>query len=147
MVIIVVPSNEKGGLNEQMNSRFGRCPSFTLITIENKDIKEVRVVPNHASETMGGAGVQAAQIVGNIGADGVIVSFLGPNAAEALNSLNIKIYQAPDEPITVKEVIELYLDQKLDLITSANVTPHHGMGQGSGRGSGRGMRHQNRGKF
>lgn len=147
MVIIAVPSDGNGGLNEQMNQRLGRCPSFTFVTIKDNNIEEVRSVPNHASEAMGGAGVQAVQIIGNNEAEAVIVGFLGPNAAQALNALNLKIYQAPDRPITVKDVIQLYFDKKLQLITSANVTPHHGMGQGRGMGGGYGMRHQNRGQF
>ncbi|MFW9782449.1 MAG: NifB/NifX family molybdenum-iron cluster-binding protein [Candidatus Heimdallarchaeota archaeon] len=147
MVIVAVPSNGNGGMNEQMNARFGRCPSFTFVTIKDNNIQEVRTVPNHASEAMGGAGVQAVQIIGNNGAKEVIVGFLGPNAAQALNSLNLKIYQAPDRPITVKEVIQLYSEKKLQLITSANVSSHHGMGQGGGMGGGRGMGRQNRGQF
>ena len=146
MVIVAVPSNGNGGMNEQMNARFGRCPSFTFVTIKGNNIQEVRTVPNHASEAMGGAGVQAAQIIGNNGAKEVIVGFLGPNAAQALNSLNLKIYQAPDRPMTVKEVIQLYSEKKLQLITSANVTSHHEIGQGGGMG-GRGMGHRNRGQF
>jgi predicted Fe-Mo cluster-binding NifX family protein len=139
MVIIAVSSNGSGGLNEQMNPKFGRCPSFTFVTIENKEIVEVKAVPNPAAEAMGGAGIQAAQTVGNNGADEVIVGFLGPNAAQSLSSLNIKIYQAPDQILTVKEIVNLYLNRKLQLTTSANVTPHHGMRGRRGSGSGQGM--------
>jgi len=139
MVIIAVPSNGNGGLNEQINPRFGRCPSFTFVTVENNEIKEVKAVPNPAADAMGGAGIQAAQIVGNNSADEVIVGFLGPNAAQSLNSLNLKMYQAPNQPISVKEVINLYLENKLQLITSANVSAHQGMGRGGGMGGGRGM--------
>jgi len=38
MVIIAVPSGGSGGLNELMFSRFGRCPSFTFVNVENKNI-------------------------------------------------------------------------------------------------------------
>ena len=46
MVIVVVPSFGNGGLNETMNPRFGRCDSFTFVTIEDKSIKEVKAVSN-----------------------------------------------------------------------------------------------------
>ncbi|MBN1802057.1 MAG: NifB/NifX family molybdenum-iron cluster-binding protein [Candidatus Lokiarchaeota archaeon] len=142
MVIIAIPSNGDGGLNEMMNQRFGRCPSFTLVTIEEGSIKEVRGVPNNAENAMGGAGIQAAQIVGNNGVKEVIVGFLGPNAVQALKSMNLKIYQAPSGQLTVKEVVELYIKGKLEQIDSANVGSHAGMGGGMGRGmsgGGRGM--------
>ncbi|MFX1390592.1 MAG: NifB/NifX family molybdenum-iron cluster-binding protein [Promethearchaeota archaeon] len=144
MSIIAVPSMGDGGLNDKMSPRFGRCTSFTFVEIENKEIKAVKTVPNPAANAMGGAGVQAAQIIGSNNADAIIVGFLGPNAAQGLNALNLKIYQSPDQSLTIKEVMNLYIEGKLEIITNANVTSHHGMGGGrrgmggSGQGMGRG---------
>ena len=95
MVIVGIPSFGEGGLNEYVNPRFGRCDSFTFVTVENNEIKAVKSVPNHAAGAMGGAGIQAAQIVGNNGAQDVLVGFLGPNAAQGLNSLNLNLYKRP----------------------------------------------------
>lgn len=145
MVILAVPTFGKGGLNELLNPRFGRCESFTFVTIEKGNIKEVRTVSNAASGAMGGAGIQAAQIVGNNGAKELIAGFLGPNAARSLSALNIKIYQAPNQQMTVKQCVELYLQGKLIELDNANVGAHYGMGpgmgggRGMGRGGGRGM--------
>jgi predicted Fe-Mo cluster-binding NifX family protein len=139
MSIIAIPSMGNGGLNDQMSSRFGRCKSFTFVEIDGKDIKAVKTVPNPASDAMGGAGVQATQIIGNNGANAVIVGFLGPNAADGLKALDIQIFQAPSQSITIKEVMNLYLEGKLQIINSSNVASHHGMGGRGGMGGGRGM--------
>ncbi len=139
MVIVAIPSIGNGGLNDEMSPRFGRCATFTFVELVNNKIEVVRVVKNHASDAMGGAGVQASQIVGENKADIVIVGFLGPNAAMGLNSLNLKILHAPDKKITIKEVIELYIQGSLQEITSANVGAHRGMG---GRGMGGGLGRQ-----
>ena len=140
MSIIAIPSMGNGGLNDQMSARFGRCASFTFVEIENKEIKAVKTVPNPAANAMGGAGVQATQIIGNNGANAVIVGFLGPNAADGLKALDIHIYQAPNQSITIKEVMNLYLEGKLEIINNSNVASHHGMGGGRrGMGGGRGM--------
>jgi predicted Fe-Mo cluster-binding NifX family protein len=145
MVILAVPTFGKGGLNELLNPRFGRCDSFTFVTIEKGNIKEVRTVSNAASGAMGGAGIQAAQIIGSNGAEELIAGFLGPNAARSLSALNIKIFQAPNQQMTVKQCIELYLQGKLIELDNANVDAHYGMGagmgggRGMGRGGGRGM--------
>ena len=139
MVIIAVPSFGNGGLNENFNSRFGRCDSFTFVTIEKKEIVEVKSVPNPAMDAMGSAGIQAAQTVGSNGADEVIVGFVGPNAASSLNALKLKMYQAPNKSMTVKEVVELYLKGDLEVITAANASSHYGMGGGRGMGGGGGM--------
>jgi len=138
MVILAVPSNGNGGLSETMNPRFGRCPSFTFITLEKKEIKAVKTVPNSALSAMGGAGVQAAQLIGMNNATVLVVGMLGPNAAQALNALNIKILQVTNPGLTVKQVIDLYLKGELTEIKEANVGPHYGMD--SGVGSGQGMR-------
>ena len=139
MDIVAVPSFGNGGLNEQLNPRFGRCDSFTFVSIEDKSIKEVKAVSNMASNAMGGAGIQAAQTIGNHGASIVIVGNLGPNAAQSLSALNLKIYQAPNEQVTVKKAIELYIEGKLQEMNSSNVGAHHGMGGGRGMGGGGGM--------
>jgi predicted Fe-Mo cluster-binding NifX family protein len=136
MVVIAVPSNGNGGLKELMNSRFGRCPSFTFVHVEDKKITEVKALSNSAVGQMGGAGIQAAQLVGNNGAEIIIVGFLGPNAAQSLNALKIPIYQAPNKEITVREVIDLYINDKLSLISNANVAAHQGLGRGQGMGPG-----------
>ncbi|MBY9010684.1 MAG: NifB/NifX family molybdenum-iron cluster-binding protein [Candidatus Lokiarchaeota archaeon] len=91
MIKIAIPTYGKGGLNEVMNKRFGRCETFTLVTIEKNHISEVKSVVNHAKSETGGVGIQASQIIGNLNADEVIVDFLGPNATNSLKALNIKI--------------------------------------------------------
>ncbi|MFX0139963.1 MAG: NifB/NifX family molybdenum-iron cluster-binding protein [Candidatus Hodarchaeota archaeon] len=137
MGIVAIPSMGKGGLNDKMCPRFGRCTSFTFVELEKDEIIAVKTIPNPAAGAMGGAGVQATQIIGNNNADTVIVGFLGPNAAKGLKAINIKILQAPNKEMIVKEILDLYLEDKLEEITSANVAPHYGMG-GDGRGIGRG---------
>ena len=139
MVIVGIPTFGNKGLNEVMNTRFGRCNTFTFITIENNEIVEVRSVANDAQGAMGGAGIQSAQIIGNNGATEVIVGNLGPNAMNSLSALNIKIYQSLGGSLTVKELIGLRLSGKLQIITSANVAAHAGMGGGMGGGRGGGM--------
>jgi len=138
MVIVGIPTFGNKGLNEVMNNRFGRCNSFTFVTIENNEIVEVKSVTNDAQGAMGGAGIQAAQIIGNNGATEVIVGNLGPNAANSLSALNLKIYQSLGGNLTVKELIDMRLSGKLQVITSSNVVAHAGMGGGGGRGGGRG---------
>jgi len=138
MVIVGIPTFGNLGLKEVMNNRFGRCASFTFVTIENNEIVEVKSVANDAAGAMGGAGIQAAQIIGNNGATEVIVGNLGPNAANSLNAINIKIYQSLGGSLTVKELIDLRLSGKLQVLTSSNVGAHAGMGGGGGRGGGMG---------
>ena len=139
MVVVAIPSMNEGGLNDEMSPRFGRCPSFTFVELENNEINAVKTVPNHAINALGGAGIQATQIIGNNIADVVIVGFLGPNAANGLSALNIKVFNAPNTRVSIKKVIDLYRKGELEPMTSANVASHYGMGGGRGAGGRHGM--------
>ena len=136
MVKIAVPSMGNGGLSDGVSPRFGRCATFTLVELQDNKVQVVTVVKNDAVNATGGAGIQATQIIGNNGANAVIVGFLGPNAVDALKALKLKIYNLPNENLTVNDAIDLYIQGKLPEITSANVGSHHGMGGGMGRGIG-----------
>ena len=132
MIKIAIPTHGNGGLNEIMSQRFGRCDTFTLVTIENNQISEVKSVINHAKGESGGVGIQATQLIGNHNVNEVVVDFLGPNAANSLKALNIKIYHTSRSALTVKKLIDLRLNDKLELLTSANVGAHQGMGSSRG---------------
>ena len=137
MVIVAIPSLKPGSIDSYFNPRFGRSEYFTFINIEKGEVKSVKSIQNQNSNAMGGAGIQAAQLVGNNGAKEVIAGFLGPNAFQSLEALKIKIYQAPNEKVTVNNCIDLYLKQQLQEMNSSNVRSHHGMGGGGGRGRSR----------
>lgn len=126
MVIIAIPSQSIGGLNDKMDARFGRCQSFTFVTIKKDQIKEVKTLPNPAKEEMGGAGIIASQTVYNEGANEVIVGLLGPNAINSLKSLNLKIFQAPNENLIIRDVIDMHLNGKLETMNAPNIGQHHG---------------------
>ncbi|MHA1727269.1 MAG: NifB/NifX family molybdenum-iron cluster-binding protein [Promethearchaeota archaeon] len=136
---IVFPSALPGGLNASFDSRFGRCGAFTVIKQEDGKIVEVNVVNNEASQAMGGAGIQAAQIVGNLKPTDVVVGNLGPNASSALRNVNTRLHQLVSQPLTtIKEALDMFNAGKAKLITGSNVSSHFGMGGGGGRGMGGG---------
>jgi predicted Fe-Mo cluster-binding NifX family protein len=90
-------------LNCQIDPRFGRCQYFIFIDPETM---EFEVSENEGLMAMGGAGVQAAQLVVQKGANALITGNLGPNAASALSASGIKVYLVPGG--TVREVTEAY---------------------------------------
>lgn len=144
MVIIALPSLGDGGLNAGFSGRFGRCQSFTFVDVEDGEIKSVKAVPNAAATAIGGAGVQAAQLVASNNATFVVAGFLGPNASTSLNSLGLKVLglKNPGNALTNKDVVNKYINGELIELSNANVGTHAGMGgggRGMGGGGGRGM--------
>jgi predicted Fe-Mo cluster-binding NifX family protein len=109
-------------LHCQVDPRFGRCQYFILIDPESM---EFEALENAGSMASGGAGVQAAQLVAQKGANALITGNLGPNAASALSASGIKVYLVPGG--TVRDVIEGYRAGKLQEASGATVPPHFGI--------------------
>ena len=140
-MVIAVSSKSLEGLTASLDPRFGRCRAFTILKVENGDIKDVKTVENTAMMASGGAGIQAAQLVGDSGAKVVITGNVGPNASNALQGLGIAVYL--NSSGTVESSVKKYLEGNLQKATGSTVPSHFGMrgggGRGGGMGQGRGM--------
>lgn len=141
MKIAISASGE--ALDSQIDPRFGRCPFFIMAKIDSKTIRSSKSVPNTAMMQGGGAGITAAQIVGNEKADAVIGINFGPRAFGVLSELGIEMYQGMQG--TVKENIEKLIEGKLNKLDTATgpmgMGPKPGgIGSGIGQIAGRGMR-------
>ncbi len=132
---IVIPSGGSGGIHAPFEWRFGRCSTFTVIEKKDGEVIQVTVVNNDAVNAMGGAGIAAAQNVGNQKPTDVIVGNLGPNAVGALKQIGANLFQVGTHQVnTVKDVLELFEQGKTEPVTGATVKSHSGMGGGQGRG-------------
>ncbi|MBD3209906.1 dinitrogenase iron-molybdenum cofactor [Candidatus Micrarchaeota archaeon] len=138
---IAVSTNE-GGLQDGVAPVFGRCPTFTIVTVEEKNIKNANVVPNPGSRAGGGAGVAAAQAVIDAGVQAVITQNCGPNAMAVLKNAKIDVYISSG---TVESAVKQLLSGNLNAIDAPS-TPgfpggrgfrRGGRGFGPGRGAGR----------
>jgi len=122
-------STTANSLDAPVDPRFGRCPYFIIVDSETLQFE---AVPNPASGAVGGAGIQAAQIIASKGAKVVITGNVGPNAFQALSAAGIKIITGAYG--TVREVVEKYRRGELKETSSPTVGGHFGMGMGGGRG-------------
>jgi len=103
-------------LESEVDVRFGRCPYFLFVEIEDKKIKKFKAIENEARKQGGGAGITAAEIVGNEKVEAVITVNIGPRAFDVLGQLGIEIYQGEGK---IKEVIEQFIERKLTKVSSA----------------------------
>ena len=140
MKIAVSATSES--LDAQIDPRFGRCPYFLIV---DSLTMEFEAVPNTASRSMSGAGIQAAQTVASKGVKVLITGNVGPNAFPALSSAGIDIITGAFG--TVREAVEKFKSGQLQKITAPTTSMGFGMGggygmgmgMGRGRGGGRGM--------
>ena len=90
-------------LNCQIDPRFGRCQYFIFVDPETMKFEASE---NDGLMAIGGAGVQAAQLIVQKGTTVLITSNLGPNTTSTLSASGIKVYLVTGG--TVKDVIEGY---------------------------------------
>ena len=100
----VAISSTGEGLESEVDIMFGRCPKYVIVEIEGKKIKNSKTIDNTAMMQGGGAGIAAAQLVGNEKVEAVITGNTGPNAFNVLNQLNIEVYQATG---IIKDVVQI----------------------------------------
>lgn len=103
-------------LDNEVDTRFGRCPYFIVVEIEDKKIKNVKTIENAATAQAGGAGITAAQIVANEKPDAVITANLGPRAFSVFRQFKIKIYNGQGK---IKNVVQDFIEGKLTEMSEA----------------------------
>lgn len=156
---IAVPSSTKGGLEDTIAPVFARSPVFTIVEVENGEIKNVKTIQNPAAGAPSGAGIMAVQTLINEGVDTIIAPQLGPNALGAIQAAGIRVYTfQPGTPI--REAVESVIKGGTSQITQSQLPapaspvppapaygPAYGFGYGFGwgRGFGRGWGRGGRG--
>jgi len=102
---IAVPSKGEKGLRDRVADTFSRAPTFTIVTIQDDKIRDVKVVKNKAAEMSQGAGPVAARTLKENQVDVIISGDIGPGATNILETIEIRVEKA--EPgAKVKEVVE-----------------------------------------
>ncbi len=91
---IIIPSSSNKGLEAEIDSKFGRATYFAVI---DSDDMSIEFVKNDSASQASGAGVGAAQLCADRGADIIIANDFGPKAFYALDSAGIEMYSVSSE--------------------------------------------------
>jgi len=86
MKICITSSGQS--VEDAIDPRFGRCQYFILVDTESMQLEAIQ---NPAISAGGGAGIQAAQLVAEKGAEVVLTGNVGPNAFETLHAAGIDV--------------------------------------------------------
>jgi predicted Fe-Mo cluster-binding NifX family protein len=111
------------GLDSEIDRAFGRCPFFAVVDLSGGKIAGHETVENAAQGQRGGAGITAAQTVGNLKPDAVVVLNIGPKAFGVMEQLGIRCYKGIEG--TVRQNVERFLSGALEELSS----PLGGRGQ------------------
>ena len=110
-------------LSSEMDPRFGRCAYFIVVDTDNP--AGFSALKNDAAEAGGGAGIRAAQMIVDSGAQAVVSGNFGPNAFGALSAADIKLYSVSAS--TVQEALDSFVGNKARALESATAAAHAGL--------------------
>ena len=113
-------------LDSNVDPRFGRCAYFIIYDIDSDTFE---FIENTSRQAMGGAGIQAGQLMASKNVGAVITGNFGPNAFRVLEAAKIKMYSGVSG--TVREAIEKYKNGQLTEISAPDVSSRYGMGRNS----------------
>ncbi len=105
---VAVATEGPGGLDDIVSPRFGRCPTFTIVTIDGGNIKDVRAVQNPAAFAAHGAGIAAVQTLANQGVKVIVAGRFGPWASQASIQFGMQMVMVPPG-IRVRDAINGYI--------------------------------------
>lgn len=105
-MIIIIPTNNKKGLEDNVAEHFGRCRTYTFLDEKGKVI---RVIDN-TSEHMGGIGTPP-ELMKKHNADILLCRGIGFKALELCRQFSIKVYTSKEE--SVKKIFDLWKENKL----------------------------------
>ncbi|MCP3683976.1 MAG: dinitrogenase iron-molybdenum cofactor biosynthesis protein [bacterium] len=117
-MLIVIPTEDRKGLNGAVSEHFGRCNTYTFLD-ETGNLK--KIIEN-TSEHMGGTGLPP-ELMKEHGANVLLCRGLGPRAITLCRQLNIDVYVCEAE--TVKELFEIWNKGKLKKASDDDVCEEH----------------------
>jgi predicted Fe-Mo cluster-binding NifX family protein len=120
MTMKVAVTSRGSTLDDEVDPRFGRAQKFLVVDTDTGDSEAVDNRQN--LEAAQGAGIQAARIVSEHGAEVVITGHCGPNAFRTLSVAGIKVVIGADG--TVKDAVEKFKSGELKPTEGADVRGH-----------------------
>jgi len=116
----VAVSSKGTDLSSQVDPRFGRA---AYIMIVDTDSMEFEAVDNSANvNSFKGAGIQAATVVHDKGAEVLMTGHCGPKAFETLQAAGVKVVN--DVSGTIADAVEQLKTDKVAFTDAANADSH-----------------------
>ncbi|MGD8255921.1 MAG: NifB/NifX family molybdenum-iron cluster-binding protein [Desulfobacterales bacterium] len=122
--VIAIPSSSPGGLDSPLGAHFGHCDLYTLVSVENNQVQDVKVIPN-VPHQQGGC-MAPVQYLAEKGAKKLIAGGMGMRPLMGFNQVGIEVYFGGNSK-TVGDAVALLVEGKL-----TQFTQEHTCGGGGG---------------
>ncbi|BCL59548.1 diguanylate cyclase [Desulfomarina profundi] len=117
-VRIAVPSEGEGGLDGKRAGHFGHCDVFTLIDVEDGEIKEVSILPN--KEHVQGGCMVPVNLLAEHKVQQLVVGGIGMRPLMGFQQVGIDVYHDA-ERIDIRPVVEDMIAGKVPVIQNDQV--------------------------
>ncbi len=87
---IAVPTKTHSGLEDVVSEVFGKAKTFTIVDVEDGEVKNVQVIDNPAASYEYGAGPVAVKTLADLKVNLVMAAEFGPGASSLLEQHDIK---------------------------------------------------------
>ncbi len=108
--IVAIPSSHPGGLDAMLGAHFGHCDLYTLVTLEDKAVQSVAVIPN-VPHQQGGCMAPVKYLADN-GTQALIAGGMGLRPLMGFNQVGISVYFG-GEARSVSEALNAFIEDKL----------------------------------
>jgi predicted Fe-Mo cluster-binding NifX family protein len=115
---IAIPSVNNGGLDGQRSGHFGHCDVFTIVDVEDGQIKEVSTIPNQ-EHVQGGCMVPVNFLAGH-NVNALIVGGIGMRPLMGFRQVGIDVYHDAVRP-EIRPVVEDLIAGRLPIISDDQV--------------------------
>ncbi len=115
---IAIPSMADGGIDGKRSGHFGHCDVFTLVDVEDGNIKNISTIPNQ-EHVQGGCMVPVNLLAGNK-VNAIIVGGIGMRPLMGFRQAGIDVYHDA-ERADIKPVVEDLIAGKLQQISDDQV--------------------------
>ncbi len=101
-MLLAVPSMGEGGLDAERSGHFGHCDCFTLISVEDGEITDVRVIDNPPHQE--GGCLRPVNLLASHGVTALIAAGMGGRPLQGFNDVGISVYFENQTPRIVDAV-------------------------------------------
>ena len=107
-------------LADEVDPRFGRAPYILIVDTETMEYESLDNSEN--VNAFKGAGIQAATMVADKGAEVLLTGYCGPNAFKTIQAAGVKVVS--DVTGTIKQAVETFLTGNVQYSENANTEGH-----------------------
>jgi predicted Fe-Mo cluster-binding NifX family protein len=115
---IAIPSNGEGGLDGTRAGHFGHCDVFTLVDVENGEIKDVSILQNQ--EHVQGGCMVPVNLLSDNSVNALIVGGIGMRPLMGFKQVGINVYH-DDQRTEIEPVVKDLIAGKLQEISNDQV--------------------------